>query len=166
MQRRFLQQLKVRCIARAALVVAGAAWFACVAPLAAQEPPAGRRGPDRDDPNRRPWLEVHFAELDADSDRILTWVEVDAEVSKTFAGYTGGMTDRIRIASLAGPPRVRSALAGFVREHAAELDTDHDGEIGLGEFRAALKRMFDQADADRDGRIVPAEFERRPAPRR
>ena len=42
-------------------------------------------------------------------------------------------------------------------------------QISLGMDNAELdgiKRMFDQADADRDGRIVPAEFERRPAPRR
>ena len=52
----------------------------------------------------------------------------------------------------------KSALAGFVREHAAELDADQDGNITLAELTAVAERMFNKADANGDDALSAEEL--------
>jgi hypothetical protein len=128
-------------------------------------PPLGK-GPNPSDPNRQPWLKVHLPEMDADGDHVLARAELEAEIAKTYAGYDPGNSGRIVIADLAGPARVRSALAGFVRDHAGEIDQNGNGEITKDELSRTMLGMFERADVNGDGRIELAEFDTPRGPRR
>jgi hypothetical protein len=121
----------------------------------------GKRGEGRKAPKqetaagaRQPWILVHAQEMDSDHDGKLSRAEVAAEVAKTFAGYDREGNGKVTLAALAKADPVRSALGGFVRQHATEIDADHDGAITAAELSAVVLRMFDRAA--RDGGSVPA----------
>ena len=112
----------------------------------------GRRGPDPSDPDRRPWLVVHFLELDSNGDRDLSHAELTAEVESTFAGYDrDGNGELTRDEYENG--RFRSALAGFVRQHAVEIDRSSDGTLSKDEVVEVAERMFRRADRNADGKV-------------
>jgi hypothetical protein len=135
-------------------------------------PPPPRRDDDRPPPKdkdeprapggggdgpRLPWLAAHFDELDTDGDGVLTLAELKSEVEKTFAGYDRNKDGRLtRDEYEADPPPVRSALAGFVRGHAAEM-SDRDGVITKESMHAAVAKMFGKADRKGAGKITKAE---------
>jgi hypothetical protein len=116
-----------------------------------------RRDTDTDDP-RLPWPIVHADELDFDSDGIVSRAEMNAEAEKTFAGYDKNSDGKLEADEYQGPGGVRSAMGGFVKQHAKELDADGDGLISKVELQNAALRMFDKADPDRDGGITPKEI--------
>lgn len=103
-----------------------------------------------------PWLQVHFAELDENRDGVVSRSEIDTEVQRTFTGYDVAKSGKVAITGLGAG--VRTALAGFVREHAAEVDRDRDGFVTREEVSGALVQMFNRADANRDGRTDLAEI--------
>ncbi len=114
-------------------------------------PPRG--GPSPDDPNRRPWIEDHLAEMDKDADGVLTRKEMEAEVAQTFAGYDRDADGRIAVAERDAAGGVRSAMGGFVKQHWKECDSDGDDALSLGELSAVAMSMFSKADRDGDGRV-------------
>ncbi|MFO0954684.1 MAG: YHYH protein [Isosphaeraceae bacterium] len=130
-----------------------------------QPRPQGGRGPNPQDPNRRPWIQVHAAEMDADRDGTLTRVEILAEADRTFAGYDGNGDGKLSRDEYETGGGVRSAMGGFIRQHSAELDADGDGAITREEVRANATRMFDRADRDQDGKLSPAELAAPAGPR-
>jgi hypothetical protein len=97
------------------------------------------------DAPRQPWILVHAQEMDADHDGKLSRAEVAAETAKTFSGYDPDGDGRVPLAELEKLPAVRSALGGFVKQHAAEIDADHDGVITAAELGAVVMRMFERA---------------------
>ena len=112
----------------------------------------GRRGPDPNDPNRRPWLIVHFQELDANGDGDLSHAELSADVESTFAGYDrDGNGELTRDEYENG--RSRTALAGFVRQHAVEIDRSNDSKLSKDEVVEVAERMFRRADRNADGKV-------------
>ena len=106
------------------------------------------------DAPRQPWILVHAQEMDANHDGKLSRAELLAEVTKTFAGYDADGDGKLPLAELANAAPVRSALGGFVQQHAAEIDANHDGTITAAELVAVVQRMFDRAT--RDGQDMPA----------
>lgn len=118
---------------------------------------------------RKPWIEVHAAEMDTDADGVLTADELDAEASTAFAGYDPDGDGEVALEALATGRPVRSAMGGFIREHRTELDRDGSGVLSLDEVLASARRMFEKADPDGDQRIVITESTAaetpRPAPR-
>ncbi len=106
------------------------------------------------DATRQPWILIHAQEMDANHDGKLTRAEVADEVSNTFAGYDADRDGRVPLSELEKLPAVRSALGGFVQQHATEIDADHDGVITAAELGAVVKRMFDRATSG--GQDMPA----------
>ncbi len=109
---------------------------------------------------------MHSAELDRDGDGQLTRAELRSEVVRALAGFDQDSNGRITPEELTQGARVRSAVAGFLREHRAELDTDGDGALTLGEVQPTFERFFDAATRGAEGDVL--HVERRgvaPAPR-
>lgn len=129
------------------------------------EGPQGRRGPNPNDPNRRPWIQVHAAEMDANHDGKLTRQELTAETTRTFAGYDRDNDGKLSREEYEGARGVRSAMGGFVKQHANEIDANGDGVISRDELRATATRMFDRADRNHDGTLTADELNA-PAPPR
>ena len=128
-----------------------------------RQPGPGPRGRSASNSTRRPWIEVHAAEMDADQDHVLTAAELLAESERAFVAYAGRPDQRIAINDLAQRANVRSAMGGFIREHREELDRDRDGSISRDEVVQTARRMFDKADPDGDGRIpIPSRDETQP----
>lgn len=102
---------------------------------------------------RRPWIEVHATEMDADSDGVLTAAEVQAESEQAFNAYDADHDGQVLLTDLANARPVRSAMGGFIREHREELDRDQNGWLSQEEVLQNALRMFGKADSDQDGRI-------------
>jgi arylsulfatase A len=115
---------------------------------------AGSGGDDT--PPRQPWILAHAAELDADGDGVLTLDEVRAEVAAAVEGFDANADGRLSDAELDSGVRVRSAVAGFLRGHRAELDTDGDGGIEKVEVLAVFERFHRRHDSDGDGAFSTA----------
>ncbi len=120
-------------------------------------PPGGKSEAKGGDPNRQPWMKVHAKEMDADKDGTLTREELTVEVGKVFQGYDRNHDGKLSSDEYSGPGGVRSAMGGFVKQHASELDMDNDGFITLKEMQATATRMFDKTDANHDGKLSPEE---------
>jgi len=101
---------------------------------------------------------AHAKELDANGDGVVTREEMTAEVERTFAGYDRNGDGKLTADEYSGPGGVRSAMGGFVKQHAKELDANGDGVITREELLNTALRMFDKADANHDGRLTPDEL--------
>jgi len=108
-------------------------------------------------PARQPWMKVHALEMDANHDGTLTRDELAAEVERVFSGYDRNHDGKLTRDEYADGPGVRSAMGGFVKQHAEEIDGDHDGVITKAELMANATRMFDRTDANHDGKLSPEE---------
>jgi Ca2+-binding EF-hand superfamily protein len=95
--------------------------------------------------------------LDTDGDGTVTREEMAAEVERTFAGYDRNQDGKLLADEYGGPGGVRSAMGGFVKQHAQEIDADGDGAITGGELQGIALRMFDKADPNRDGKLASDE---------
>lgn len=135
-------------------------------------PPAGAKRPGGDGPSnaptageprgpapgeaRKPWIAEHFAELDADKDGTLTRAEMEAEATRTFAAYDSDDDGRLTKNEY-DRGGVRSAFAGFVRGHAAEVDADGNGTMTEQEVLDFAGQLFEKADRDGDRRTTQAD---------
>ncbi len=111
-------------------------------------PPEGnqRQGGPRmegDGQPRKPWIENHLTEMDGNRDGKLSQEEMMAEVNKTFTGYDADRNGQISQVEANGPG-VRSAMAGFVKRHFAEVDKDANGAISLEELKALAMKMWEK----------------------
>lgn len=109
---------------------------------------------------RTPWILVHALEIDANGDGIVEFEsELMAETARVFKAYDKNEDQKItpdESSAKGGMPR--SALGGFVREHATELDKDQDGGISKTEMTAQFARFFGQADQNGDNRLTADEY--------
>lgn len=115
--------------------------------------PADRQRVSDTEP-RRPWIEVHAAEMDTDEDGLLTQQEIEQEGRLAFAAYDSNQDGLVSLTELSAGRPVRSAMGGFLREHSKELDRNDDGTLSQEEILQNAGRMFAKADTDGDGRIV------------
>jgi hypothetical protein len=92
---------------------------------------------------RKPWIENHLTEMDGNRDGKLSQEEMMEEVSKTFTGYDADRNGKIS-QSEANGPGVRSAMAGFVKQHFAEVDKDANGAISLEELKTLAMKMWEK----------------------
>ena len=128
------------------------------------DPNRPRRNADPENSPRKPWIQVHGAELDANGDGIIAVDEFLGEAKRTFAGYDSNHDGRLSREEYAGPNNVRSPMGGFVKEHPDKLDADGDGFINEAEFLREVRRMFDKMDLNHDGKLSPDEWRDLPPP--
>jgi hypothetical protein len=103
-------------------------------------------------------MRVHTSEVDANRDGALARAELMAEVDRVFAGYDvdgDGKITREEYERLGG---VRSAMGGFVRQHAQETDSDGNISLTREDLVGTATRMFDRADQDGDGSLAGGEL--------
>ena len=114
-----------------------------------EDRPTSDRGPAPGEA-RKPWIAEHFAELDGDKNGTLTSEELRAEATRTFAAYDADGDGKL-VRSEYDRGGVRTAFAGFVRGHSAEVDGDGDGTITTRELLDFAAELFEKADRNRDG---------------
>jgi Ca2+-binding EF-hand superfamily protein len=86
-------------------------------------------------------LEVHFTEIDADDDGLVTRDELRAAMQQHHADMEEHHADALQ-----------------------RFDADGDGELSATERQAAHRYYFDQADADHSGALSAAELRAAPGP--
>ena len=113
---------------------------------------------------RKPWLQMHGAELDADHDGAIALAELTADADRAFAIYDTNQDGTVTAAELQarGDVRAGAAFAGLTFRHSSELDTTGDGNVSHAEFLTAAKYIFVAADLDHDGRVTTAEWQAAP----
>lgn len=116
-------------------------------------PREGSRGPapSGDGEPRQPWILAHAAELDTDQDGAISRAEVTLEANRAFDGYDGNKDDSLSSEELGKQSSVRSAMGGFIKGHAKEVNQDGDAGLTREELLVVATRMFDRMDSDGDG---------------
>lgn len=113
---------------------------------------------------RRPWMQMHGAELDANRDGIVTLEETVADMKLGASKYDADKNGIITPAEVetAGDIREGAAFAGFIYRHAIELDANNDSQITSAELNNTAKFIFDSADLDHDGKLTTEEVQSAP----
>lgn len=122
---------------------------------------AGGAAPGKSPENagsRQPWIVVHAAEIDVNHDGAVTREELSDEADKAFDGYDTDKNGTLSESEVNGRSNVRSAMGGFIKGHAHEIDGNSDTVLSREELLAVATRMFDRMDADKDGTLSPAEI--------
>nr|WP_037252182.1 YHYH protein [Rhodopirellula europaea] len=119
----------------------------------------GPRGPQPGDGPRQPWILVHADEIDLGHNNIISRDEIVGEATKAFAGYDTDNDGQLTQSELAVRGGSRSAMAGFLKGHAKEIDRDNDGIASKQEAISNAERMFQKIDTSGDGEIQPDELE-------
>jgi hypothetical protein len=117
-----------------------------------KEPPSG-------DGPRQPWILVHAAEVDLNKDGVISREEIVGEAEKAFGGYDQNDDGKLVESELNRRGGVRSAMGGFIRGHAKELDRDGDGVLTRKEVVDNATRMFSRLDKNGDGKATKVEQE-------
>ena len=127
-------------------------------------PPAAPEGGNPKGGQRKPWMQMHGAELDADHDGVVTLTEMANDMKIAAAKYDGNQDNNITPAEIdaAGDIREGAAFAGFIYRHAADLDANNDSLLSSAELGDAVKFIFGTADQDHDSRITTAEAQNAP----
>ena len=127
-------------------------------------PRAGEDGGGTTGGLRKPWLQQHGAELDANKDGVVTWAEITDDMNRAFAIYDRNSDGDLAAGELkaTGDVREGAAFAGLIYRHFKDLDTNGDGNVSRDEMAAAVKYNFDSADLDRDGKLTSAEWQSAP----
>lgn len=86
-------------------------------------------------------LEVHFAEIDANDDGLVTHDELRAAMEQHHADMESHHADVLQ-----------------------RFDADGDGQLSATERQTAHRALFDQADTDHDGKLSTGELQATPGP--
>lgn len=121
-----------------------------------QRPRRQDAGRPQDRPDR-PWLLEHAQELDLDKNGSVDRKEMLDEAGKAFRLYDKDKDNKLVQDELKGKGIARSAMGGFIKLHATELDSNSDGIISLEEMLNESGRMFDKSDKNRDGMVDKAD---------
>ena len=120
-------------------------------------PQPGRKGPPPAGEDRKPWIAAHFSELDTDRNGNVSKAEMLAEAAKTFAGYDRNRDGKLTADEFNGRSSARSAMGGFVKQHADEFDRNQNQIISREEVDAFALRMFTKADRDQNNIVTTEE---------
>lgn len=120
------------------------------------------KGPE--DKPEKPWLLEHAAELDMNGDGAVTKKEMLDEAEKAFGLYDQDSDSKLASSELKGKGMAKTAMGGFIKLHAGELDSNGDGTITKQEMLEETGRLFDKSDKNKDGK-VDAQDESRLTPR-
>ena len=125
-------------------------------------PPQEAQGPGGG--QRKPWIQMHGSELDANKDGVITLAEMTADLERAMAIYDTNKDGVITPQEIdaTGDVRDGAAFAGFIYRHAIDLDANGDSKLTKDELTAAAKFIFDTADQNHDGSITTAEVQSSP----
>ena len=90
---------------------------------------------------------------------IISREEIVGEAGKAFAGYDTNNDGKLSQNELQGRGGSRSAMGGFIKGHAKEIDRDGDGVVSRDEVVNNAQRMFRKIDDNSDDVISPEELE-------
>ncbi|BCM91671.1 hypothetical protein IAD21_03546 [Abditibacteriota bacterium] len=129
------------------------------------DPPQNSPSPVFTGWDRQPWIKVHLKELDSNSDGTLMWTELTTAAKKAFNlddnnGNGNLEFDEYRINNHP------AAMAGYITQHAQEIDGDGDGTITKSELLTEAHHIFGKTDTNSDGKITPEEFAQLQPPHR
>ena len=82
---------------------------------------------------------------------------MEQETTRAVKAYDTDGNAEISQAELKGA-QAKTALGGFVKGHAQEIDANHDGKLTRPEITAVLMDMFRKQDANHDSRLDAAEL--------
>lgn len=99
-----------------------------------------------------------FAELDSNSDGVITREEAAAESAARRQAIDANGDGEISFDEMAS--HMRSRREERARERFAGLDANGDGRVTVDELPDRGARMFDLLDADDDGRVTREELDR------
>jgi phosphatidylethanolamine-binding protein (PEBP) family uncharacterized protein/Ca2+-binding EF-hand superfamily protein len=127
-------------------------------------PPPPQGGADQSAGQRKPWMQMHGAELDSNSDGFVTLEETLADMKVAALKYDADKNGTITPVEIdvAGDVREGAAFAGFIYRHAFELDANQDSQLTSAELGNAAKYIFESADLDHDGKLSAAEVQSAP----
>jgi phosphatidylethanolamine-binding protein (PEBP) family uncharacterized protein/Ca2+-binding EF-hand superfamily protein len=162
-----LAAIEGKILAKADLSVVYARGGGTAQPMRAENnsvPPAPAQNPPPGGGQRKPWLQMHGTELDADQDGSVTMAEILGDMKAAAAKYDANNDDVITPAEVetAGDIREGAAFAGFIYRHAIELDANNDSRLTSAELTDAAKYIFGTADLDHDGKLTTEEVQSAP----
>lgn len=128
-------------------------------PMAPQGGGGGQQGGQR-----KPWIQMHGAELDGNKDGMVALAETLADMKVAASKYDADLDGIITPAEIdaAGDIREGAAFAGFIYRHAYELDANQDSRLSSVELTDAAKYIFGTADLDHDGKLTTEEVQNAP----
>ncbi|VGO23393.1 SUMF1/EgtB/PvdO family nonheme iron enzyme [Pontiella sulfatireligans] len=118
----------------------------------------GKRPQGRPD---KPWLLEHAKELDENGDGAVARKEMLDEAEKAFKLYDKNNNGELASSELKGKGMAKSAMGGFIKLHAEELDSNSDGTITQKEMLDETAKLFDKSDKNRDGKVDAKDQSRR-----
>ena len=101
----------------------------------------------------QPWLLEHADELDVNGDGAVSKAEMLDEAEKAFRLYDNNSNKELSESELKSKGMAKSAMGGFIKLHAEELDSDSDGTITKSEMMEETEALFDKSDKNRDGKV-------------
>ncbi|VGO15239.1 Gluconolactonase [Pontiella desulfatans] len=101
----------------------------------------------------KPWLLEHADELDVDGDGAVARKEMLDEAEKAFKLYDKNKDGELAEAELKRKGMAKSAMGGFIKLHAEELDSNGDGTITEMEMMGETAKLFDKSDKNKDGKV-------------
>lgn len=145
----------------AALASASFMTVALVGPTAAQTAPAGRGDANADGVLSRDeamaQADARFDRLDANKDGKLTPDELQPRRPMAAAEAAPSPPPPADGSSTPPPSAGPAGRRGFGGRMFARLDTNGDGVVDRGEYRAVAAQRFDRMDANKDGKVDAAE---------
>lgn len=131
---------------------------------APQTQPMQTQGGGQPDGQRKPWMQMHGAELDGNGDGMVTLEETLADMKLAALKYDADKNGVITPAEIdaAGDIREGAAFAGFIYRHAFEVDANQDSQLTTVELEKSAKYLFDSADINHDGKLSAAEVQSAP----
>ena len=97
--------------------------------------------------------------MDLDKNKVIIRDEIVGEAIKAFEGYDANRDGELSTAEQSGRGGSRSAMGGFLKGHANEIDRDGDGILTRTEAVGNAERMFAKMDRNQDGKITSEELE-------
>lgn len=162
-----MRTIPLMALMTAALACAGAAWAQQSPPTVQSqvEPTQSPAAPPGARPDTPPPASLQFKAMDGNNDGLVSSGEFDDVAKSMFDAMDGDGNDSVTLQEMEDARQKLHGRAAVSAEGAARkiraIDTSADGVLSRSEHRDAATRLFQDADADKDGNLTTQEFEAR-----